>query len=191
MSRGLDNVVHLVQHFLSPSVQNGGTVIDATAGRGHDTLYLAGLVGPSGRVFSFDVQEDALQSTRSLLEGAGVADRVTLVKDCHGNMEHYVSGPVDSVIFNLGYLPGGEHSVITEPASTVRALQAALGLLRPAGRVGMVIYPGHPGGREEYEAVEKICSSLDKTLFNALKIGLLNRAATAPVVIIIEKADVR
>ena len=104
------------------------------------------------------------------------------------NIERYVSGPVDSVIFNLGYLPGGKHSFITKPDLTMRALQSALRLLRAGGRAGLVIYTGHPGGMEEYEAVEKIAAGLDNALFNVIKIVVLNRAATAPVVIVIEKA---
>ncbi|MDD2553259.1 MAG: class I SAM-dependent methyltransferase [Desulfotomaculaceae bacterium] len=191
MSRGLDSAVHLVQQFLSCTAQSGGTFVDATAGRGNDTLFMARLAGPDGRVFSFDIQEDALQSTRLLLEDAGMADRVTLVKDSHEHMERYVSGPVDRVIFNLGYLPGGEHSFITKADSTVPALQSALGLLRPGGRIGLVLYTGHPGGREEYEAVEKISAGLDNALFSVIKIVILNRAATAPVVIVIEKAGVK
>jgi ubiquinone/menaquinone biosynthesis C-methylase UbiE len=169
---------------------SGGTSVDATAGRGHDTLFLAGLAGPEGRVFSFDTQEEALQSTRLLLERAGLAERVTLVKGGHEDMERYVSGPVDAVIFNLGYLPGGDHSLVTKPDSTVRALRSALRLLRPGGRAGLVIYTGHTGGTEECEAVENDSAGLDSALFNVIKIVVLNRASAAPVVIVIEKAGV-
>lgn len=190
MSRGLISAVHLVQHFLSESIQSGGTAVDATAGRGNDTLFLAGLVGPDGRVFSFDTQEKAIQDTRLLLEKAGLADRVTLVNAGHEEMENYVSGQVDTVIFNLGYLPGGDHSYTTRPETTERALESALHLLRPGGRVGLVIYTGHPGGAEECAAVESTAASLDGALFNVIKIAVLNRAASAPVVIVIEKAGV-
>ena len=190
MSRGLISAVHLVQHFLSESIQSGGTSVDATAGRGNDTLFLAGLVGPDGRVFSFDTQEKAIQDTRLLLEKAGLADRVTLVNAGHEEMENYVSGQVDTVIFNLGYLPGGDHSYTTRPETTERALESALHLLRPGGRVGLVIYTGHPGSAEECAAVESTAASLDGALFNVIKIAVLNRVASAPVVIVIEKAGV-
>lgn len=188
VSKGLGSAVHLVQHLLSESVKIGGTAVDATAGRGNDTLFLARLVGPEGRVFSFDTQEKALHSTRMLLENAGMAERVSLVKAGHEDMDRYVSGPVDTVVFNLGYLPGGDHSFITRPESTVRALKSALGLLRPGGRVGLVIYTGHPGGMDECEAVENTAACLDGALFSVIKITVLNRAAIAPVVIVIEKA---
>jgi predicted methyltransferase len=190
VSRGLDSAVHLVQLFIAQVVRSGGTVIDATAGRGHDTLYLAGLVGSEGRVFAFDTQADALQSTSLLLEKAGLADRVTLIEDSHEEMKKYVSGPADAVIFNLGYLPGGDHLYVTKPDTTVRALHTALDLLRPGGRIGLVIYPGHPGGTEECKAVERAAACLDGALFSVIKIVVLNRSAGAPVIIVIEKAGV-
>jgi predicted O-methyltransferase YrrM len=190
MSRGLDSAVHLVQLFISQVVKNGGTAIDATAGRGHDTLFLAGLVGSAGRVFAFDTQAEALQSTSLLLEKAGLADRVTLIEDSHEEMKKHVPGPVDAVIFNLGYLPGGDHLYVTKPGTTVRALHSALDLLRPGGRIGLVIYTGHPGGTEECEAVERAAAGLDGAHFRVIKIVVLNRSAGAPVVIVIEKAGV-
>ena len=190
VSRGLNSAVHLVQHFLSEAVQSGGTAVDATAGRGNDTLFLASLIGPDGRVFSFDTQGSAIKETRLLLEKAGMIDRVTLVNAGHEDMEKYVTSPVDTVIFNLGYLPGGDHLYVTRPETTGRALESALRLLRPGGRVGLVIYTGHPGGAEECTAVESTAASLDGALFNVIKIVVLNRAASAPVVIVIEKAGV-
>ena len=105
-------------------------------------------------------------------------------------MERFVTGPVDAVIFNLGYLPGGDHSLVTRPETTARALRSALDLLRPGGRIGLVIYTGHPGGREECEMVESMAASLDGELFKVIKTVFLNRTANAPVVIVIEKVGV-
>ncbi len=187
MSRGLGSAVHLVQLLVSYSVTEGGTVVDATAGNGNDTLFLSRLVGPNGHIYAFDIQKTALDTTRSLLDKAGVAERVTLINAGHEDMEKFVSGPVDAVIFNLGYLPGGDHALVTRADTTIGALRSALYLLRPGGRIGLVIYTGHPGGREEYETVQKFASALDGKHYRTIKISFLNRAAHAPVVIVIEK----
>lgn len=186
--KGLGSAVNLVQLLLAESVRYGGTVMDATAGNGADTLYLARLVGPKGKVYSFDIQEKALLATRELLEKAGFAGRVTLIQAGHEEIESFVTGPVDAVIFNLGYLPGSDHSIVTRAGTTVVAVNSALNLLRPGGRIGLVIYTGHPGGGEEYAAVENLAVSLDRTRFNVIRINFLNRAAHAPVVIVVEKA---
>ncbi|MCL6634507.1 MAG: methyltransferase domain-containing protein [Peptococcaceae bacterium] len=188
MSRGLGSAVHLVHLLIAEVLGEGGTAVDATAGNGRDTLFLARLVGPAGRVYAFDVQERALRTTRALLEEAGLAGRVTLVKAGHEEMERLVPGPVDAVVFNLGYLPGGDHALVTRPDTTVRALRSALNLLRPGGRAGLVVYTGHPGGREECRRVEELASRLDGSLYRAIRINFLNRAVHAPVVIVIDKA---
>ena len=190
MSKGLGSAVYLAQLFVSDSIRNGGTTVDATAGNGNDVLFLARLVGASGKVYAFDIQAKALQTTQELLARNGCADRVELLQAGHEEMKELVPGPVDAVIFNLGYLPGGDHSIVTRPGTTITALSAALDLLRPGGRIGLVIYTGHPGGREEGETVEKFASSLNTDQFKVIKISFLNRAANAPVVIVIEKDGV-
>ncbi|MFA4885150.1 MAG: class I SAM-dependent methyltransferase [Desulfotomaculaceae bacterium] len=190
MSKGLGSAVYLAQLFVSDSVRSGGTAVDATAGNGNDVLFLARLVGASGKVYAFDTQAKALQTAQELLARNGCADRVELLQAGHEEMKGLVPGPVDAVIFNLGYLPGGDHSIVTRPGTTIRALGAALDLLRPGGRIGLVIYTGHPGGREEGETVEKFASSLNADQFKVIKISFLNRAANAPVVIVIEKDGV-
>ncbi len=185
---GLGSAVYLSHLLISEAVRWGGTVIDATAGNGNDTIFLAKLVGPEGRVFAFDTQEKALQETSAMLEKSGCAAQVTLINAGHEDMDNYVQVAVDVVIFNLGYLPGGDHNLVTSAETTTRALSSALKLLRPGGRIGIVVYTGHPGGREECEAVELLASSLDSMLFNVISLTFVNRSSRAPVVIVIEKA---
>lgn len=188
MYKGLGSAVYLSQLLISESVKEGGVAVDATAGNGNDTLFLARLVGPGGRVYAFDIQDGALQKTRTLLEQEGLARRVVFLRAGHEDMERMVPGPVDAVIFNLGYLPGGSHALVTHAGTTVKALRSALNLLSPGGRIGLVVYTGHPGGREEYDKVACLASNLAGKSYRVIKIEFINRAANAPVVIIIEKA---
>lgn len=186
--KGLGSAVYLAQMFLSEILVDGGTAIDATAGNGNDTLFLARLAGPRGKVYAFDIQPLALKNTRLLLEQNGYEDRVHLLLAGHEEMERFITGPVDAVIFNLGYLPGGDHRVTSSAGTTVKAVRTALKLLKSGGRVSIVVYTGHPGGKEEYRELEEMASALDGRYFHVLKIDFLNRSRQAPFVIVIEKA---
>ena len=154
----------MAHHLVGERLKEGQVAVDATAGNGNDTLFLARAVGASGTVYALDVQADALGSTAAALEEADVADRVRLVEACHSGLasivpaEHH--GEVAAAMFNLGYLPGGDHSVVTQPDSTVRAVQSALELLRSGGVLTVVGYPGHGGGAAETEAVKKLLYEL-------------------------------
>lgn len=131
--------------------------IDATAGNGHDTRFLAEAVAPGGHVFAFDIQDAALKATASRLDAAGVLERVTLIKGDHAGMRDFlpcgIRGQVRLVCFNLGYLPGSDHSSTTRPESTLPALHQALLLLAPEGLLSVIAYRGHPGAEAEAASV--------------------------------------
>jgi tRNA A58 N-methylase Trm61 len=152
-------------------VKPGETVVDATAGNGHDTLFLAGLVGEQGRVVAFDVQEAAIESTRRRLEDAGVLERTELWAESHARMGERIESGVAAVMFNLGYLPGGDHELITRTEETLRALEVAVGLLRPGGVMTVVCYPGHEGGDEEAAAVRDWIERRGSEVFPPIREG--------------------
>jgi predicted methyltransferase len=135
----------------------GEVVVDATAGNGRDTRFLSNLVGPAGRVFAFDVQPEALNLTAAALVGA---TNVTLRVGDHAELRSLVPaehhGRIGGVMFNLGYLPGSAHAIITRTASTLEGIAAAFELLRSGGILTVVAYPGHPGGREEADSVSRL-----------------------------------
>lgn len=152
------SAVTLAHEILRSSVAPGDAVIDATAGNGHDTLFLAQLAAPGGTVFAFDIQPGALANTRRRLEDAGLPPETwQLIPYGHEQMADHIpqrwAGRIAAVVFNLGYLPGGDKSVTTSPVSTLAAMSAALNLLRPGGTLVAVLYTGHPGGAAEEEAV--------------------------------------
>lgn len=179
--------VPLSHLFLNRFVHDGHNAVDATCGNGHDTLLLARLVGPHGHVWGFDIQRQAVEETGRRLVEAGLEHRVTLLPVGHEELQEQVAVPLQVVLFNLGYLPGGDRSIITRPATTGSALEQSLGLLAAGGIVIVTIYPGHDGGSEEQTAVEKWAAGLDPRAFHCWRMGQTNVASTAPYLLLVQK----
>jgi predicted methyltransferase len=168
-------VTERAQKLATEILRPGDIAVDGTAGKGRDTACLAQAVGPSGHVHAFDIQPEAIASTHNLLEAAGLLDRVSLHRRSHAELEEVLTpaqrGQVGVAIFNLGYLPGGNPDIITQPASTDRALRAAFANLRPGGRLICVAYTGHPGGPEESDVVLTFAEQQAKAGLHIEKIG--------------------
>jgi hypothetical protein len=175
----------LAQAWIAGRLRDGAVAVDATAGNGQDTVFLAGQVGPAGRVIAYDVQEVAILRTRERLEAAGLSDRVELRLACHRGLG--ADAPFQAVMFNLGYRPGGDAAWITRPESTLPALEAAAAGLLPGGLVTVVCYPGHPGGREEAEAVVAWARGLDAVRFRAIRTDNLVEGAPGPFLVAVER----
>ena len=171
----------------------GDLAVDATAGNGHDTHFLAQLIGPEGKVFAFDVQPEAIAATQRLLQRWGVPEACyQLVGASHAEMAAHLPGDAEgrmaAVIFNLGYLPGGDKSVITRAETTLPAVRAALELLRPGGLLLLVLYPGHAGGAEEAQVLRDFASGLPPRQWQVTEYRTLNARNAPPVVLAVEKA---
>jgi SAM-dependent methyltransferase len=165
----------------------GDHVIDATCGNGHDTLLLAELVGPGGRVWAFDVQQAAIDATAARLAEVGGFEAVELVHAGHESLAEHCRGPVKAVVFNLGYRPGGDRTIVTHPGSTLAGLEQALEILAPGGIVVITLYPGHETGEQERIALEGRLGQLTPADHHVWRMGQINVPATAPYVILIQK----
>lgn len=185
----IKNPVYIIQDILKTVVQEGDTVVDATCGNGYDTLFLANLTKEAGKVFAFDIQEQAIQKTGERLQEHGVADRVTLLCEGHQHMDRFVKEPVSCVMFNLGFLPGSDHKIQTDWRNTVEAIQKALQLLRVGGLVTVIIYYGKDTGYEERDQVLSFLAGLDTRKYSVLKLDYLNRSNDPPIPILIEKNE--
>lgn len=184
------NAVKEAKKLMARAVSAGDICIDATCGNGHDTVFLAQLVGETGKVYAFDIQQEALACTRSRLAAENLARRVELIEAGHEELLAYVHEEVSGVMFNLGYLPGGDKEVITQPETTVRALEAARSLLRPLGLITVVIYTGHPGGREEAAAVEQWAAGLPQGGWDVARLTFPNRQHHPPYLLAIQRREV-
>lgn len=183
----LKSARHLAQEFLTSLLEQGDRVIDATMGNGHDTLFLCRAVGSSGRVYAFDVQPQAVLATEDLLRRECVLDRAELFLCGHQHMDISVHEKVQAVVFNLGWLPGGDHSITTRWQTTSEAVRKALDLLVPGGALVLCAYPGHPEGDHERKELTAFFSSLSNRQYNVLHQRFLNAGPGSPECFIIQK----
>ncbi len=182
-------VTDLAWDFLRPVLEPGDIAVDATAGTGQDTLFLRQSVGETGQVFAFDIQAAAIGQTQKMLQKSGLSDNVTLVCKSHEFLNTTLNDAgvgeqaVKAIMFNLGYFPGGDPAIITKGETTIKALNDALRLLLAGGMMTIGLYPGHPGGLEESQAVLAWCEVL-KAPFVAHHFRTLNRICPPTLVII-------
>ncbi len=163
------NLTALAHQRLSTLISNGDIVVDATIGNGGDTLFLATAVGDEGHVYGFDIQPQAIESTTQRLNHAGLAHRVTLHLLGHQYFQSKIPTSahqsITAVMFNLGYLPGGNKSVITQAATTIAALEQSLSLISANGVISLMVYAGHHGGEDEALAINRWIEQLDSSQY--------------------------
>ena len=191
MAYELKSARFLARDALSRCIRPGDTVVDATMGNGHDTLFLCETVGPEGRVWAFDIQQEAVASTEARLRENGMQDRARLVCAGHETMGQYVTEPVRAVVFNLGWLPGGDHRVTTRWETTKQAVESALELLAPMGVLVICVYPGHPEGEREAGELAGLLSGLSNREYNVLHQRFLNATAGSPECFIVQKQRIQ
>ncbi len=182
------DLVGLHKHFIMEHLSEGDTAVDFTMGNGNDTLFLSKAVGESGKVYAFDIQEDALISTRAHLEANGAPENYTLICASHHRVKEFVTEPIKAGMFNLGYLPrSGRKAVTTMRETTMPAVQAAIELLAPDGVLIVAIYPGHEEGALEGEMLREYFSTLSKYRICPSEFKILN-SPTSPYFFLVEKS---
>ena len=182
------DLVGLHKHFIMEHLREGDTAVDFTMGNGNDTLFLSKAVGENGKVFAFDIQEEAIISTRAHLEENGAPENYTLICASHDRVKEFVNEPIKAGMFNLGYLPrSGKKAVTTMRKTTMPAVEAALELLAPDGVLIVAIYPGHEEGALEGEMLREYFSGLSRFRICPSEFKILN-SPTSPYFFLVEKS---
>lgn len=181
----------------SPSI-----VVDATAGNGFDSLVLAQALSRAGggRLVLCDVQQRALDATRARLASDPTSGTNTWptveyrLGDHCSFLEGMAERSVTLITFNLGYLPGGDKSIVTTAEGTLRALDAAERAVRPGGSVSVTLYPGHEEGRREEAAVLEHAAALPQGTWSVHYTQWLNQRSKrkgirAPSLVLLQKMN--
>ena len=176
--------LEMAHDFLAQVITKDDVVVDATMGNGHDTLFLAKL---AKQVYAFDIQEQALEKTSQRLQEAGLTN-VDLILQGHETVDQFVT-EVKAAIFNLGYLPSADKSIITQPQTTIESLDKLCQMLIKGGRIAIMIYYGHEGGDIERDAVMDYVSQLPQQEYTATIYRTLNQINNPPFLVMIEKLE--
>ncbi len=177
-------------NLIKAHLNDGDIAVDATVGNGHDMLFLSRQVGKNGVVYGFDIQQQAIEATKSTLETENICTHSNLFHGCHSQMAKLIPdqyhGKIKAIMFNLGYLPGSNKSIITQPDTTLSALNQSVNLLTAGGILTIMAYPGHSGGDIETDMVEQWCKQLNVKLYHFNTIYSSDKK-TAPRLITVEK----
>ena len=176
--------LEMAHDFLAQVITQEDIVVDATMGNGHDTLFLAKL---AKQVYAFDIQEQALEKTSQRLQEAGLTN-AELILQGHETVDQFVR-EVKAAIFNLGYLPSADKSIITQPQTTIEALDKLCQMLIKGGRIAIMIYYGHEGGDIERDAVMDFVSHLPQQEYTTTIYRTLNQINNPPFLVMIEKLE--
>ena len=186
----MTDLLTLQKSFILSHLREGDTCADFTMGNGHDTLFLSTTVGERGKVYAFDIQESALESTRARLESEGAPKNYTLIKDSHSNLGLYIKEKIKAGMFNLGYLPGsGNKALTTMRETTIPAVMGAIDLLDAKSILLIAIYPGHEEGDAEGKALEEIFNKIDRHAISVMKVKIIN-SPTSPYFFVLENGKI-
>lgn len=182
--------IDLAHNYWEKLILPTDTVIDATCGNGQDTLVIARLALQSGagKVFAYDIQESAIEKTRDLLSTQISSDQlncITFIKGCHSVFPQEIAlKSVKLIVYNLGYLPGGDKTVTTRVETTLNSIESALSLICPGGMLSITCYPGHPQGLLEEEALVSFAALLEAKEWSCCHHRWLNRRFSPSLLII-------
>lgn len=169
-----------ISHFIIKSYSREFNIaVDGTMGNGHDTDFLA---INFNRVYAFEIQEAPVDVYRNKN-----VENVTVIHDSHDKLQDYIDEKVDCIVYNLGFLPGGDKSVTTSTKGTIESVNQGLKLLKPGGIMCVSAYAGHEEGKLEYDALIEFTSKLKKNKFGVMHHEFLNRDKASPKLIVIEK----
>ncbi len=190
----LDLAHHFWKDLLEKQRSSSYTVIDATCGNGKDSLVLAKLIqGKDAKLLCIDLQKQAIDTTKKLLEEntPHALSYASFYQQSHTFIPSIpLSHPLLLVVFNLGYLPGGNKSLTTQVSSTLESIFSLLPILSLGGVISVTCYPGHEEGEKEEQALLKTFSSLDPLVWSFTSFFWKNRNNSPSLLLIQKKSSI-
>lgn len=175
----LGNITELSHNIVKEYGRDFSTAIDATLGNGGDCDFLSDRFK---KVYAFDIQKTAVEQYKLKNKS-----NVEVIKDSHSNMKEYIKEAVDVIMFNLGFLPGGDKTITTKKDTTLMAIKDSLELLKSGGLLLIAVYVGHEEGEKEGKELMEFLSKLSKSQYGVMLHKVINRSSSAPYLLVVEK----
>lgn len=179
MFKYVGDISKISHYIIDEFLENKNIAIDATLGNGYDTDFLS---KNFNKVYSFDIQEEACRSYSKRK-----SDNVEVINDSHHLLKKYVNEPVDCIMYNLGFLPGGNKAITTRSNTSLKSIDEGLELLNNGGYMTICLYRGHTEGKEEENIIIPYLIELPKSKFGVMYHEFLNRSKDSPLLIVVEK----
>jgi predicted methyltransferase len=133
-------------------VRAGSVVADVGCGKGYFSIKLAQRVGPTGKVYAEDIQEDVLEDVRHEAEKEGLKQIETILGA--PDDPRLPAGSLDVVLAVNSY-----HEWVQYDAMLAHLYAA----LKPGGLLGLIDRPGEPGqSRESYHQEHRMPESMER-----------------------------
>lgn len=175
--------LQLAHAYWKEHLHPGDVAIDATCGNGYDTAVLAKILLPHSNslIIGLDVQQEAIDQTSERLKKSFPEpdlSRVMLYRRCHADIAPLpLPVPPHLIVYNLGYLPGGNKTITTKRETTLQSLKSAVDLLAKDGALSITCYPGHEEGAREEAAILEWAKELPMNYWQVSHHRWINREA--------------
>ena len=179
MFKYVDDISKIAHYIIEKFLENKNIAVDGTLGNGHDTDFLAERFK---EVYAFDIQEKACTIYTQKNK-----KNVKVIHNSHDLIKEYVDKKVDCIMYNLGFLPGGNKNITTKSETSLESIRAGLDILNSGGIMTICLYRGHAEGKNEESVIMPFLKELPKNQFGVMEQTFLNRSEEAPVLVVIEK----
>lgn len=179
MFKYVGNISDLSHYIIRNFVLNKEIAIDGTLGNGYDSDFLS---QNFKKVYSFDIQEEACIKYREKK-----LENVEVINDSHHLFKNYIKENVDCIMYNLGFLPGGNKEITTMHTTSLKSIESGLEILNSGGIMTICIYRGHNEGKIEETCILDFLKQLPKNEYGVMTHSYLNRQENSPLLVIVEK----
>ena len=181
-------ITSLAHEYWSKIVSPGDRVIDATCGNGMDMLALSKLLDGQGELIGYDIQKEAIQKSEALLKKSLTHDQFQIIAFHHQSHETFLEKSAKLIVYNLGYLPGGDKSITTQTETTLQSFQSACDVILPGGTISVMCYVGHEEGKREEGAIREFVQALPPDQWCCSHHRMINRHQ-APSLYLIQRSS--